>query len=78
MPEPIDDEFKLLLARAFDLAWEQFQGPDILALSPKTLHGLHLLNSWSTWPGVEIREQNALAAAGILHLVALTMDRSKR
>jgi hypothetical protein len=28
MSEPIDPEFTLLLARTFDLVWEQYYGPD--------------------------------------------------
>jgi hypothetical protein len=27
MPDPAEPEFALLLARAFDLAWEQYYGP---------------------------------------------------
>jgi len=76
MPEPID---KLLLARAFDLAWEQFYGSSVnSAPLPEDIARPALAKFLVDMAKSGVREENALAAAGVLHLVALTMERPKR
>ena len=45
MSEPIDRDITHLLARAFDLAWKQYYGPDADAHFQKELRGPRLLNS---------------------------------
>jgi hypothetical protein len=78
MPEPFDNEFKLVLARAFDLAWEQFYGSDNSGPLPEGIARPALAQFLVDMAKSGIREEKALAASGILQLVALTMERSKK
>jgi hypothetical protein len=78
MSEPFDNEFKLLLARAFDLAWEQFYGPDNSGPLPKDIARTALAEFLVDMAKSGVREEKALAASGTLHLVALAMERSKK
>jgi hypothetical protein len=74
MPEPLD---KLLLARAFDLAWGQFYGSDESGPLPEDIARPALAKFLVDMAKSGVREEKALAAAGILRLVALTMARPK-
>lgn len=78
MSEPVDNEFKMLLARAFDLAWEQFYGPDNSGPLPEDIARPALARFLVEMAKSGVKEEKALASAGILHLVALTMQRPKR
>lgn len=71
----IDRDFKLLLARAFDLAWEQYYGPDSAGpLSPEIAR-VELAEFLVDMAKSGIKDEAALAASGVLHLVALTMGK---
>jgi len=65
MPEPID---KLLLARAFDLAWEQFYGSDNSAPLPEDIARPALAKFLVEMAKSGVREENALAGRGRLAL----------
>lgn len=78
MSEPIDPEFTLLLARAFDLAWEQYYGPDYAGSLSEEIARPELAKYLVEMAKSEVKEEEALAACGVLHLVALTMDRPPR
>jgi hypothetical protein len=78
MSEPFDEEFKLLLARAFDLAWEQFYESDHSGPLPEDIARPALAKFLVEMAKSGVREEKALAASGILHLVALTTERSKK
>lgn len=75
MSGPIDQEFSLLLARAFDLAWEEYYGPDYAGPLSEEIARPALAKFLVDMAKSGVREEKALAACGILHLVALTMDR---
>jgi hypothetical protein len=78
MSEPIDPEFTLLLARAFDLAWEQYYGPDYAGSLSEEIARPELAKHLVEMAKSGVKEEEALAACGVLHLVALTMDRPPR
>lgn len=78
MSEPIDPEFTLLLARAFDLAWEQYYGPDYAGSLSEEIARPELAKYLVEMAKSGVKEEEALAACGVLHLVALTMDRPPR
>ena len=59
MAEPIDNEFKLLLARAFDLAWEQFYGPDNSGPLPEDVARPELAKFLVDMAKSGVREENA-------------------
>jgi hypothetical protein len=73
MFEPID-EFKLLLARAFDRAWKRYYRPSrVGAISPdvaRTALATHLIKLAKEG----VVSTNALAEAGLLHLVSITPE----
>jgi hypothetical protein len=73
MSEPSDQDLTLLLARAFDLAWEQYYGPNREGPLPEEIARPALAKFLVDMARSGIREERALAASGILHLVALTM-----
>jgi hypothetical protein len=75
MPEPIDQKSTLLLARAFDLAWEQYYGPDHDGPLSEEIARPALAKFLVDIAKSGVKEENALAACGVLHLVALTMER---
>jgi hypothetical protein len=75
MFEPNDRELTLLLARAFDLAWEQYYGPNHDGALPEEIARPALAKFLVDMANSGIRDESALAASGILHLVALTMGK---
>jgi hypothetical protein len=78
MSEPVDRDLKLLLARAFDLAWEQYYGPECMGRLPEEVARPELAKWLVEMAKSGVKEEEALAACGVLRLVALTMDsRSK-
>jgi hypothetical protein len=78
MSEPVDREFALLLARAFDLAWELYYGPENDGPLPPDTARPALAKFLVDMANSGVREEKALAASGILHLVALTMEQWKK
>ena len=74
MSEPIDRDLTVLLARAFDLAWEQYYGPNGDAPLPEGIARPALAKFLVEMAKSGIKEESALAASGVLHLVALTME----
>jgi hypothetical protein len=78
MSEPIDRDLTLLLARAFDLAWEQYYGPNQDGPLPEEVARPALAKFLVDMAKSGVKEERALAASGILHLVALTMGRPPR
>jgi hypothetical protein len=74
MAERADDEFKLLLARAFDRAWKRYYRPSrigtISASAARPALAKHLI-ALAKGGVVSV---DALAEGGLLHLVSLTPD----
>jgi hypothetical protein len=72
MSEGAGDEFKLLLARAFDRAWKRYYRPSrigaISASAARPALAKHLIAS-AKEGAVSV---DALAEGGLLHLVSLT------
>jgi hypothetical protein len=75
--EPIHEDFTLLLARAFDLAWEQYYGPDHMGPLSEEVARPALAKFLVEMAKSGVKEEGALAACGVLHLVGLTMEKSK-
>jgi hypothetical protein len=74
MSERADDEFKLLLARAFDQAWKRYYRPSrigaISASVARPALARHLIASAKEG----VVSLDALAEGGLLHLVSLTPE----
>ena len=74
MPERAGDEFKLLLARAFDRAWNRYYRPSrigaISASAARPALAKHLIAS-AKEGAVSV---DALAQGGLLHLISLTPE----
>ena len=72
MSETADDEFKLLLARAFDRAWKNYYRPSrigaISASEARSALAKHLI----ALAKEGVVSVDALAQGGLLHLVSLT------
>ena len=73
MPQPTDRDRTLLLARAFDLAWEQYYGPGSEGPLAEEVARPALAKFLVEMAKSGINEEGALAAAGVLHLISLTM-----
>jgi hypothetical protein len=75
MSELADDEFKLLLARAFDRAWKRYYRPSrigpISASFARPALAKHLIALAKKEGVVSV---GTLAEAGLLHLVSLTPE----
>jgi hypothetical protein len=75
MSELVDDEFKLLLAQAFDRAWKRYYRPSrVGAISASVARpelAKHLVALAKKEGMVSV---GALAEAGLLHLVSLTPE----
>ena len=74
MPERAGDEFKLLLARAFDRAWNRYYRPSrigaISASAARPALAKHLI----ALAKEGVVSVDALAESGLLHLVSLTPE----
>ena len=74
MSDRADDELKLLLARAFDLAWKRYYRPSrFVAISENDARpalAKHLIASAKEG----VVSLDALAEGGLLHLVSLTPE----
>ena len=75
MAGPIDREFTLLLARAFDLAWQQYYGSEHAGALTADIARPALAKHLVEMAQSGVNQEEALAACGILHLVALTTER---
>jgi hypothetical protein len=76
MSDPLDQEaVTLLLARAFDLAWERYygvgQGSTISQEIARPKLAAFLVDMMKSG----VTEEEALAACGVLHLIAMTPER---
>ena len=74
MAGPIDREFTLLLARAFDLAWQQYYGAEHAGALAEGIARPALAKHLVEMAQSGVKEEEALAACGVLHLVALTTE----
>ena len=72
MPQPADRDHTLLLARAFDLAWEQYYGPNSEGSLAQAVARPALAKFLVEMAKSGIKDEGALAAAGVLHLISLT------
>jgi hypothetical protein len=77
MSEPVDRDLTLLLARAFDLAWEQYYEADNDRALPEEVARPALAKFLVDMARNGVKEERALVASGILHLVALTMEKPR-
>jgi hypothetical protein len=68
MSEPIDPEFTLLLARAFDLAWEQYYGPDYAGSFSEEIARPELAKHLVEMAKSGVKEEEALAACPLLQV----------
>jgi hypothetical protein len=78
MSEPIDKDFKLLLARAFGQGWAQYYGPDKMGPLSEETARTELARCLVEMAKNGLKEENALTMAGVLHLVTLTMDKPEK
>jgi hypothetical protein len=68
-----DPELTLLLARAFDRAWDRYYRPGRVTIAPEiarpalATHLVAMAKDGTT-------EEGALAAGGLLHLISMTPD----
>jgi hypothetical protein len=75
MPELADDEFKLLLAQAFDRAWKRYYRPSrVGAISASVARPALAKHLVGLAKNEGILSVDALAEAGLLHLVSLTPE----
>jgi hypothetical protein len=75
MSDSADDEFKLLLARAFDLAWKRYYRPSrVGAVSASVAQPALAQHMVALAKKEGIVSVDALAEAGLLHLVSLTPE----
>jgi hypothetical protein len=66
-------ELTLLLARAFDRAWDRYYRPGRVTIAPEIARpalATHLVEMAKD----ETLDEGALAAGGLLHLISLTPD----
>ncbi len=75
MSEPADrDEFRLLLARAFDRAWKRYYRPSRIGAISEDAARLALAKHLIALAKEGVISVVALAEAGLLHLVSLTPE----
>jgi hypothetical protein len=68
-----DDELKVVLARAFDRAWERYYRPGRVRLSPDIARpalASHLVQRARHG----VTDEDELAAAGVVHLFSITRE----
>jgi hypothetical protein len=80
MPDPVDprDHLTLLLARAFDRAWMRYYGPKATGTIPEEIARPELAQHLVKMAKDGVTDEAALAAAGVLHLLALTRDNAAK
>lgn len=72
--DPLDaDELKLLLARAFDLAWVRYYRPGRVTIPPDIARRA-LANHLVKMAKDGVADESKLAAGGVLHLISLTPE----
>jgi len=74
MSDPPDDEFKLLLARAFDRAWKRYYRPSRVGAISASVARPALAKHLIALAKKGMVSESALAEAGLLHLVSLTPE----
>jgi hypothetical protein len=74
MSEPADDEFKLLLARAFDRAWKRYYRPSRVGAISASVARPALAKHLIALAKEGVVSVGALAEGGLLHLVSLTPE----
>jgi hypothetical protein len=74
MSGPADDEFKLLLAGAFDRAWKRYYRPSRVAAIPANVARPALAKHLIALAKEGVVSASALAEGGLLHLVSLTPE----
>ena len=72
MPERADDELKLLLARAFDLAWKRYYRPRRFGAISESAARPVLAKHQIALAKAGVVSLEALAEGGFLHLVSIT------
>jgi len=65
-------------SRAFDLAWEQYYGPGYKGPLSEEVARSELARCLVEMSKSGVQEEQALAACGVLHLVALTIDKQSK
>ena len=71
MSEALDPDLKLVLARAFDLAWARYFLPGRVTISQDVARPA-LAKYLVQMAKDGVTEEGPLAAAGVLHLISLT------
>jgi hypothetical protein len=71
---PADDEFRLLLARAFDLAWKRYYRPSRVGAISASVARPALAKHLVALAKEGVVSVGALAEGGLLHLVSLTPE----
>jgi hypothetical protein len=74
MSEPVDDEFKYLLAQAFDRAWKRYYRPSRIGAISASVARPALARHLIALAKEGVVSVGALAEAGLLHLVSLTPE----
>ena len=74
MSAPADDEFKLLLARAFDRAWKRYYRPSRVGAISASVARPALAKHLIAIAKEGLVSADALAEGGLLHLVSLTPE----
>jgi hypothetical protein len=74
MSEPADDEFKLLLARAFDRAWKRYYRPSRVGAISATIARPALAKHLIALAKEGVVSVGELAEGGLQHLVSLTPE----
>jgi hypothetical protein len=74
MSERADDEFKLLLARAFDRAWKRYYRPTRIGAISRSIARPALAKHLIALAKEGVVSVGALAEGGLLHLVSLTPE----
>lgn len=73
MFDPSDPQLSLLLARAFDRAWERYYSPGRPTIDAEVARPA-LAKQLVEMARDGVVEEGALAAGGLLHLISLTPD----
>jgi hypothetical protein len=68
------EELTLMLARAFDQAWERYYLPGRVATISEGIAGPSLARHLVAMVKEGVKEEDALAAGGLLHLISLTPE----
>ena len=74
MSEGAGDEFKLLLARAFDRAWKRYYRPTRIGAISESVARAALAKHLIALAKEGVVSVDALAESGLLHLVSLTPE----